>query len=405
MRSLRIALLAVLGLAFASPQGKDDYDFGFDAGSHFRREKKGSDGKTRGEYGFRTPDGCMHVVSFEADQIDGYRVLGSSKRDCIFEVPRRPKFSTTSTTRQPATTTRRPATTTKRPTTTTWRPSTLSIIADTTHRPSDTLVLPEVPVVVDNAIVGRQLRRPNLTTKRPVAQPPLTTTTTTRRPGPLPPFAFSTPSSTSEKKPEPLYSFGFMTATHGHTETGLPDGSKKGEYYWDSPEGWRIIVTYEANERGFYPKVRRVRINPTTTTPAPNVPRDNPGNPDETDRIAKNFNGGLPNPSSGCPYFFYYNTRINYHWEHCHLNNTKVGEFGSLGSDGYSHKNAYYADATGFHPTLSRTPLTPRQLEVMAEYSEGVFIVPKPDEERRETEKRIFAWLAENRDQLQNPLR
>lgn len=43
----------------------------------------------------------------------------------------------------------------------------------------------------------------------------------------------------------PSYTFGYTTPTHGHTESGLPDGSKKGEYYWDGPDGWRRIVTYE----------------------------------------------------------------------------------------------------------------------------------------------------------------
>ena len=36
----------------------------------------------RGEYGFRTPDGCLHVTKYEARENGAYKVLGSSKRDC-----------------------------------------------------------------------------------------------------------------------------------------------------------------------------------------------------------------------------------------------------------------------------------------------------------------------------------
>nr|XP_053642508.1 uncharacterized protein DDB_G0290587-like [Cherax quadricarinatus] len=378
----------------------------------------GSDGKTRGKYGFRTPDGCMHVVSFEADQAGGYRVLGTTKEDCTFDTSRHPVFNGTtarrplSVPRLPVTSTTQPQTFNTRPDTTTTRVSaTPTTTTTTTFRSAavvtsptvkDPLSVPGIPVV-DNTITedsqGRQLRPPT----RPS---PGIVFTTEPIPTIIPAITTTTPKP--EKKPEPLYSFGFTTPTHGHTETGLPDGSKKGEYFWDTPEGWRYIVTYEANARGFYPKIRRLRTPTatTTTTTTTEAPTDSQGRSNPNGR-GKVLELGPPSnaASSGCPYFFYYNTRINYHWEHCYLNNTKVGEFGSLGSDGYAVKNAYYADLTGFHPTLTRTPLTPLQQKTMAEYSAGVFIVPKPDEERRETEKRILAWLEENRDQLQNPLR
>ncbi|XP_071514473.1 uncharacterized protein [Panulirus ornatus] len=349
MTTLFITLLALLlGMTLASPQGKGDNV----GGSPFRSEQKSGNGKTRGEYGFRSPDGCLHVISYETDQRAGYRVLGSSKKDCNLE------------------------TTTKRSTTTTATTTT------TSPKLQDPLSVPPVSVVADNTVIeesqGRQLQQPNLASAPP-------SYATTAKP---------------EDEPKPLYSFGFTTPTHGHTETGLPDGSKKGEYYWDSPDGWRRIVTYVANEKGFYPRIRQVRIS--TTTPK-TVPGTNP------DNLAKELGPEVEEeiaiPVGGCPYYFYYNTRINYHWERCYENNTKVGEYGSLGSDGYAHKNAYYADATGFHPTLSKAPLTARQLEIMAEYTEDAFIIPKPDEERRETEKRILAWLADNRERVQKPLR
>lgn len=124
-----------------------------------------------------------------------------------------------------------------------------------------------------------------------------------------------------------------------------------------------------------------------------------------------------------------------------------------MGPDGYAHKTEYVADITGFHPRISKTPLTTSQENAVAEYTEGVYIVPKvtvnilqnqkqisgwwppssvisavthfylgiskfmdrlcissslslqPDEERRETEKRILAWLEDNRNRIEEPLR
>ncbi|KAK3859978.1 hypothetical protein Pcinc_033944, partial [Petrolisthes cinctipes] len=244
-------------------------------------------------------------------------------------------------------------------------------------------------------------RPPPPFTRRPTTQ----TTTTPRNPFLVPEVKIVNNAIVVEKeenKPEPLYTFGYTTPTHGHTESMLPDGTKKGEYFWDSPEGWRFIVTYEANERGFYPRVKRVRT--PTTTPKPEVQPEKEGEGPDREGQGKGL-VDLPQPAGGCPYFFYYNTRINYHWERCFENHTKVGEYGLLGPDQYQHKNSYHADNTGYHPRQSRTLLTPEQQQTVAEYREGAFIVPKPDEERRATEKRILAWLAENRQKIDQPLR
>lgn len=70
-------------------------------------------------------------------------------------------------------------------------------------------------------------------------------------------------------------------------------------------------------------------------------------------------------------------SRINYHWERCFENHTKVGEYGQLGPDLYQHKHSYHADITGYHPRQSRTLLTPEQQQTVAEYKQKVFIVPK----------------------------
>lgn len=70
-------------------------------------------------------------------------------------------------------------------------------------------------------------------------------------------------------------------------------------------------------------------------------------------------------------------SRINYHWERCFENHTKVGEYGQLGPDQYQHKHSYHADITGYHPRQSRTVLTPEQQQTVAEYKQKVFIVPK----------------------------
>ena len=73
----------------------------------------------------------------------------------------------------------------------------------------------------------------------------------------------------------------------------------------------------------------------------------------------------------------YLNFRIHYHWERCHDDGNKTGEYGKLGDDGFQYKTWYYADATGYHPKVTKTEFTPEQKSLMAEYSERTFIIPK----------------------------
>ncbi|XP_050689005.1 uncharacterized protein LOC126981609 isoform X2 [Eriocheir sinensis] len=367
----------------------------------FRKEVKGSDGITRGEYGYHTPDGCLHVVSYETHPGKGYRVLGSSKKECGRPVTTKPSAARPQTTAESdithsktssitiqTTTTRTPVTTrftTSRRDIGTTIPATTPFTITNT-KPRDSFLAPTIPPVDTNIVTEAVMKTQDSQGKQ------------------LQPTPTFIESDGDDSSTLPAYTFGYTTPTHGHTESGLPDGSKKGEYYWDGPDGWRRIVTYEANERGFFPRMRQVRIPTTTTTTVPPPTTTSTIN-SPPEALAKELLGNLPPQAGGCPYYFYYNTRINYHWERCFENFTKTGEFGQLGPDGYAHKTEYVADITGFHPRLTKTPLTTGQENVVAEYTEGAFIVPKPDEERRETEKRILAWLADNRNRIEEPLR
>ena len=71
-----------------------------------------------------------------------------------------------------------------------------------------------------------------------------------------------------------------------------------------------LLHIYRANKKGFFPKIRRVRIPTTTPKPPPTS---------EADAVAKQLNPGeeigqvveeeIELPANGCPYYFYYNTR------------------------------------------------------------------------------------------------
>lgn len=71
-------------------------------------------------------------------------------------------------------------------------------------------------------------------------------------------------------------------------------------------------LVYRANERGFYPRVKRIRTPTTTPQPPPDNTREGGPGKDGQDRDGQGK--GLvevPQPSGGCPYFFYYNTRYS----------------------------------------------------------------------------------------------
>lgn len=77
------------------------------------------------------------------------------------------------------------------------------------------------------------------------------------------------------------------------------------------------------------------------------------------------------------------NDRVNFHWERCMENGTKVGQYGRLHEDGFSYRTSYYADNTGYHPKSTKVALTGEQKELVHEFTEGVFILPKVGVERR----------------------
>jgi hypothetical protein len=41
--------------------------------------------------------------------------------------------------------------------------------------------------------------------------------------------------------------------------SGFADGSKQGTFYWDGPDGYRRIVTYTADDKGFKPTIVKVQ--------------------------------------------------------------------------------------------------------------------------------------------------
>lgn len=58
-----------------------------------------------------------------------------------------------------------------------------------------------------------------------------------------------------------LYKFNYTVGFHGHYEKGLKDGSKVGGYFVNGRDGISRIVTYVADENGFRPKVKFIRLD------------------------------------------------------------------------------------------------------------------------------------------------
>ncbi|XP_970663.1 protein lethal(3)malignant blood neoplasm 1 [Tribolium castaneum] len=58
-----------------------------------------------------------------------------------------------------------------------------------------------------------------------------------------------------------LYKFNYTVGFHGHYEKGLKNGAKVGGYFVTGRDGISRIVTYVADENGFRPKVKFVRLD------------------------------------------------------------------------------------------------------------------------------------------------
>lgn len=71
-------------------------------------------------------------------------------------------------------------------------------------------------------------------------------------------FPTTTTTTTERYK---IYQFNYTAPQHGRNETGYSDSSKVGDYYWDGPDGYRRIVTYNADDaKGYRPIVKQVKL-------------------------------------------------------------------------------------------------------------------------------------------------
>lgn len=88
---------------------------------------------------------------------------------------------------------------------------------------------------------------------------------TTTLPPPPPPTEPTTTTTTTTERVK-IYQFNYtvnddIDHQHHHLEMGFSDTSKMGDYFWDGPDGYRRIITYNADDQGGYrPVLRQIPI-------------------------------------------------------------------------------------------------------------------------------------------------
>ncbi|XP_049865941.1 protein lethal(3)malignant blood neoplasm 1 [Pectinophora gossypiella] len=72
-----------------------------------------------------------------------------------------------------------------------------------------------------------------------------------------------------------LYTFNYTVGFHGHHEEGYTNGAKKGYYYVTGRNGVRTRIDYEADERGFRPKITQELLDlASEDVPKPETEKD-----------------------------------------------------------------------------------------------------------------------------------
>ena len=70
-----------------------------------------------------------------------------------------------------------------------------------------------------------------------------------------------TTTTTTTTERSKIYQFNYTALQHGRQEMGFSDSSKMGDYYWDGPDGYRRIVTYDAEDgKGYRPTIKQVKL-------------------------------------------------------------------------------------------------------------------------------------------------
>ena len=71
----------------------------------------------------------------------------------------------------------------------------------------------------------------------------------------------TTTTTTTTTERSKIYQFNYTALQHGRQEMGFSDSSKMGDYYWDGPDGYRRIVTYDAEDgKGYRPTIKQVKL-------------------------------------------------------------------------------------------------------------------------------------------------